>query len=166
MKSRLLFMLLIISIIFFGCDLLTQLLAGESFLIKTSVDGNGTVSINPDQETYAPGTDVELIAVPEPGWSFGHWLGDESGSANPLTVNLDSSITIIAVFTQDEYALTINTVGGGAVKGSGGKSSLSDSAAVCCSGGASLRRAWYMAVASASAGVISGVVWVQSAGVV
>lgn len=61
------------------------------------------------------GHQVTLTATPTIGWSFAHWSGDASGTANPLTVNMTSDQTITATFTQDMYTLSVSTVGSGTV---------------------------------------------------
>ncbi|MCX6873832.1 MAG: hypothetical protein NTW21_08490 [Verrucomicrobia bacterium] len=51
--------------------------------------------------SYPPNTPVELTATPDLGYLFSKWTGDATGTANPLTITMDSDKTIIAVFTQD-----------------------------------------------------------------
>jgi uncharacterized repeat protein (TIGR02543 family) len=60
---------------------------------------NGSVSRNPDQLTYPNGTNVILTPTPNSGFDFSSWNGDATGTANPLTVNMNSTKNIIALFT-------------------------------------------------------------------
>jgi FlaG/FlaF family flagellin (archaellin) len=84
-------------------------------LTVTVSSGNGDVTKDPDQASYADGTPVTLEAIPDDGWSFHEWDGDLTGSVNPTTITMDGDKTVTATFTQNEYALTINTVGSGSV---------------------------------------------------
>jgi uncharacterized repeat protein (TIGR02543 family) len=74
--------------------------------------GNGAVS--PGNQTYLSGTVANLTAVNAKGWSFTRWLGNASGTTN-TTVTMDGNLTVIAVFTQDIYQLTMITTGQGTV---------------------------------------------------
>lgn len=57
------------------------------------------------------------------GWTFDHWEGDLSGSENPTTITLDGDKSVTAVFTQDQYSLSITTVGSGTVASNPNQSS-------------------------------------------
>ena len=76
---------------------------------------NGSVSRTPDQETYHLGDVVTLEATAEVGYTFSNWSGDLSGSTNPVEVTISGNLAIMANFSQNEYALTINTIGSGSV---------------------------------------------------
>ena len=89
--------------------------APPQYTLTINTVGNGTVSKNPDQATYDENDVVELTAYPVVGWAFSAWSGDLTGSANPDTITMDSDKTVTATFTQDQYTLTINTVGNGTV---------------------------------------------------
>ena len=75
-----------------------------SLILATQNDGNGTV-------TGAGGYDVNatatLTATPSTGYVFSHWTGDAVGSANPLSLSMDSSKTISAHFIPQGAATTI-----------------------------------------------------------
>jgi uncharacterized repeat protein (TIGR01451 family)/uncharacterized repeat protein (TIGR02543 family) len=86
-----------------------------SFNLIINIDGNGNVVKDPDQSTYLEGTLVELTAVADPGWTFSHWSGDLTGSANPENIVMDSNKTVTAHFIQDQYTLTVLIDGNGAV---------------------------------------------------
>ncbi len=81
----------------------------DQYTLTIIIDGNGTVTKNPDQTTYTYGTVVELTAVPESrGWIFDHWSGDLTGSNNPEYITMDGDKTVTAHFTYiAEYTLTI-----------------------------------------------------------
>lgn len=68
--------------------------------LTVQVTGPGTVNASPDQLDYDCNTEVTLDAVPDAGMTFGGWGGDASGMDNPLSVVLDGSKTITALFGQ------------------------------------------------------------------
>ena len=80
--------------------------------------GLGTVVVNPlagDDGTYDQGETVELTAVAAPDWEFVEWLGDVTGTANPLSFNVDSNMVVTASYqsTLTQFALNVNVVGKG-----------------------------------------------------
>ncbi|MCW4028890.1 MAG: PQQ-binding-like beta-propeller repeat protein [Candidatus Bathyarchaeota archaeon] len=80
--------------------------------LTMTTEGNGTVQ--PGNQTYYAGTNVDLVAIPDAGWSFSGWSGDASGESN-TTLTMDSNKTVTATFTQDNYTLTMTTIGEGSV---------------------------------------------------
>lgn len=75
---------------------------GNAGRINVSIEGQGRVERDPDQDTYTCGQQVELRAVPNPGWRFIRWSGDLNG-ANPvasLTVNGPRNVTAVFAPTQ------------------------------------------------------------------
>ena len=92
-----------------GWDYLTN------FTMDMIIVGNGTVNKDPDSFAYQPGTQVELLATPDPGWAFDHWSGDLTGGNNPDTVTMDYDKTITANFRDLYYTLTTNVIGSGSV---------------------------------------------------
>jgi hypothetical protein len=87
----------------------------NQYALTVSTLGSGTVTKSPDKAAYNPGEVVTLTANPSAGWSFGAWSGDAGGSDNPETVIMDGNKSVTAAFTQNEYTLTVNTVGNGTV---------------------------------------------------
>lgn len=80
---------------------------------------NGTVAKNPNLAAYNSGTDVQLTATPAAGYAFTSWTGDATGSANPLTVNMNANKNITANFTlipPTTFTLTVTAVNGTVVK--------------------------------------------------
>jgi len=72
--------------------------------------------------TYPSGNVVNLVASADTGYHFVNWTGTAvdagriAGSTSATTtVLMDADYTVIASFAQDEYTLTINTVGSGSV---------------------------------------------------
>ena len=69
------------------------------YSLTTSVDGNGSISKDPDLEAYPRDTMVTLIANPGPGSFFDHWTGDCAGRGNPCILTMDSNKSVTAYFT-------------------------------------------------------------------
>ena len=89
--------------------------------LTINVNGQGSVTLNPDDESYPEGTSVEVTAVPAAGWEFDRWSGDLRGSDNPETIVMNDDISITANFIEmqaPEYDLTIHTDGQGSVSAS------------------------------------------------
>ena len=77
--------------------------------------GQGTVTRNPAKSSYSSGETVVLTATPAAGYTFSGWSMDASGTANPLTVTMDSNKTIKANFTEilvANWALVVSVPGG------------------------------------------------------
>lgn len=66
----------------------------------------GTVTKNPEQNSYQYGTPVLLTASPTQGWSFMGWSGDWSGTDLTPTVPVTGDMDITATFDEDEYTIT------------------------------------------------------------
>ncbi|MFO7719693.1 MAG: ice-binding family protein [Gillisia sp.] len=83
------------------------LIPADSFTLNVTAE-NGTVAKNPNQENYNSGAEVVLTATPATGYEFSSWSGDASGSANPLTVTMNSNKNITANFTLIQSSFTLN----------------------------------------------------------
>ena len=70
--------------------------------LVTNADPSGSGTFNATAQNcsggYTSGTLVQLTAVPGPGFRFTGWSGDATGSANPLTVVMNTSKTVTASF--------------------------------------------------------------------
>lgn len=64
--------------------------------LTTHVVGSGKVS--PSGGVYVQNTKTSLWAIPQAGWSFDHWEGALTGSANPQSVTFTNDVTVTAVF--------------------------------------------------------------------
>ena len=100
-----------IAVTIHGNTTVTATFTQDEYTLTIDKNGNGTVTQDPDQATYHYGDVVTLTATPDPGWSFGNW------SANVLDgqVTIEANTAVAVTFTQDEYTLTIDKIGSGAV---------------------------------------------------
>ena len=85
--------------------------------VIVSVEGDGTVTKDPNQSSYEYGDVVTLEAFADEGWTFDGWSGDLEGTDNPETVTVtdDEDMHITATFIPNEYTLDVNVDGGGSV---------------------------------------------------
>jgi hypothetical protein len=74
----------------------------QEYTLTVIVNGNGTVNKNPNQATYAYGTNVVLTATPASGASFLGWSGDASGDEQTITVSMTSNKVVTATFSTEE----------------------------------------------------------------
>ena len=83
---------------------------------------NGTVSGIAPEGKYNTGTTAGITATPNPGYVFTGWTGDASGTANPLSMVMNSDKTIGATFTR-QFTLITTTPTNGTITGTatGGK---------------------------------------------
>jgi len=71
--------------------------------------GGGTVTLDPPGGTYNTGDVVTLTADDGPGWTFGSWSGDLTGSDNPETIVMDGDKSVTATFDSvSQFALTVS----------------------------------------------------------
>ena len=74
----------------------------KTLTTSASPAGGGSINVNPAPNcpgnTYEEGTNITLNANPASGYTFQQWLGDAAGSANPLSVVMNTDKNIIADF--------------------------------------------------------------------
>lgn len=68
--------------------------------LTVTAGANGSVALDPVMPTagYTRGTKVTITATPASGYTLAAWSGAVSGNTNPLTVSVDSAMSISAVF--------------------------------------------------------------------
>jgi hypothetical protein len=93
----------------------TAIFVKGQYVLAVNTVGNGTVTRAPDQMTYFYGDTVVVTAVPDVGWVFDAWSEGLSGSENPDTLVVGSDTTVTATFIEEQYTLTLNTMGNGTV---------------------------------------------------
>ena len=62
-----------------------------AYTVNAHINGQGSVSVNPEQASYLDGTSVTVTAVPADGWAFVGWSGNLSGEINPATLLITGS---------------------------------------------------------------------------
>ncbi|MCK9414583.1 MAG: right-handed parallel beta-helix repeat-containing protein [Prolixibacteraceae bacterium] len=102
-------LILISAITFAGCK--KEDIINYQLNITTT---NGTVVKNPAVSVYKSGASVQLTATPNQGYTFSSWSGDAIGSANPLTIAMNSDKNITANFTAiiNTYTLNVTATNG------------------------------------------------------
>jgi hypothetical protein len=75
----------------------------QSYTLNISAS-NGTVTKNPDQGSYAPGTPITLTATPASGFAFGSWGGDASGVNPSVQLVMDRNRSVTANFIKPTVA--------------------------------------------------------------
>ena len=80
-------------------------IAPVTYILTVNTVGSGAVDKVPDQTTYTSGTEVELTADPNTGWSFSEWTGDLTGSENPKTITMNDNKTVTANFAIDQITI-------------------------------------------------------------
>lgn len=85
------------------------------YKLNVATSGNGAVTKSPDQASYTSGSTVKLTATANAGFQFNGWSGDVTGTANPLTVTMDSDKNITANFIAStvNYNLNVSVNGSG-----------------------------------------------------
>jgi uncharacterized repeat protein (TIGR02543 family) len=93
----------------------TAVFVRKQFTITTTIEGEGGVSVSPEAESFEYESIVELTATPSEGWVFSEWKGAVNSSENPLSISIDESKEITAVFKRKQYDLSITVEGEGTV---------------------------------------------------
>jgi uncharacterized repeat protein (TIGR02543 family) len=93
----------------------TASFAQNEYTLSISVVGSGSVDLNPTQTSYHYGDVVQVTANPDIGWSFSSWSEDLTGPTNPASLTITGNMAVTALFTQNEYTLSINVIGSGSV---------------------------------------------------
>ncbi len=68
------------------------------YSLQVTVEGEGSVAVDPPGGEYGVTTQVILTAKPEPGWMFVGWDDDLTGDDNPTVIVMDSNKAVIALF--------------------------------------------------------------------
>ncbi len=75
---------------------------------------SGTVTLDPDSNSYNSGTVVSLIASPKEGWKFSGWEGDDNqltGIENPLEITVgQTDINGAATFSKIPITIELSTL--------------------------------------------------------
>ena len=88
--------------------------AATVYTLTTNVVGEGTIEGN--EGSYVEGTTATLTASPADHYDFVNWTGDVTSTDNPLTITVNSDLTVTANFQEHtKYTITAhaadNTMG-------------------------------------------------------
>lgn len=81
-----------------GQKTITAVFEAQSFSIAMHIEGEGSVTLDPDKKEYEPGEEIEATAEAEEGWIFSQWEGDITGNENPINIIIDDNKTFTAIF--------------------------------------------------------------------
>ncbi len=70
----------------------------EPSTLTANTAGSGSVTLEPQQTSYAYGEVVTLTAAADTGWVFTGWSGDLGGSTNPAALTMDGDKSVTATF--------------------------------------------------------------------
>lgn len=79
--------------------------------LNVAATAGGSATRVPDQPDYPLGSLVTVTATPTTGYGFIRWIGDATGSTNPLPVIMDTNKSITAVFASTVLTLASQGVG-------------------------------------------------------
>lgn len=71
---------------------------GAIYTLNIAADDGGSAMSVPEGTLYEEGSIVQLLAAPEPGYTFSGWSGDVIGLGNPRTIIMDADKSITAHF--------------------------------------------------------------------
>ncbi len=78
--------------------------------------GQGSVVPSEGSHEFPYGSSVTLSATPASGWFFSHWIGAAEVHSNPTSILVDDDRTVIAVFEEHPYRLTMDVFGNGTIR--------------------------------------------------
>jgi uncharacterized protein (TIGR02145 family)/uncharacterized repeat protein (TIGR02543 family) len=95
---------------------------------NASPSNGGSVSRNPNQTTYAPGTNVTVTATPANGYTFKGWSGASSSTNATVTITMNDNKTLTAGFgLPDAKQFTVYFNGNGTTGGTAPTALTADS---------------------------------------
>lgn len=111
-----------VSVAFDFDDMVTAVFQEIFYALDVEIVSNGqgiggAVTLDPPGGLYTSGTVVMLTATPLTGWHFEGWTGVSGNPSEPITqITIDGDMAVKAVFTQDEYTLSVAVSGQGTVQ--------------------------------------------------
>ncbi len=89
-------------------DVVTKVEAAVAlYTVTTNVNDPAMGSVSGNLGTYEDGASAELTAVANEHYEFVNWTGDVESTDNPLTVAVNSDMTITANFEKQKHILTV-----------------------------------------------------------
>jgi hypothetical protein len=68
--------------------------------LTATVNNTDWGTVNPTNASYPAGSTVEVVASPAAYYCLAEWTGGAAGTNNPLSVSLNTNLTIVAVFRE------------------------------------------------------------------
>ncbi|MFW6221787.1 MAG: carbohydrate binding domain-containing protein [Fibrobacterota bacterium] len=84
------------------------------FSLTTQANGNGTITVSPQQQEYALNDEVIIEAIPDDGYEFLGWMGDITSSEDILPVTMTSDLFLSAWFGESGSMLVNGDFSSGA----------------------------------------------------
>lgn len=83
------------------------------YTLSTSVVGEGTIT--PSGGEFEEGEVVKISGIPGEQWVLSSWSGDVTGSANTISITMDSDKNVVGTFSERLFPLNITVEGEGSV---------------------------------------------------
>ncbi|MCB0116151.1 MAG: hypothetical protein KDD84_18755, partial [Caldilineaceae bacterium] len=87
----------------------------NSYTVSAGVSGSGSVTLNPQQDSYVYGDVVLVEAVPAPGYVFQSWSGDLNGEGSGRQLLIDGNKALTAHFAPATYVIETAVTGSGSI---------------------------------------------------
>ena len=87
----------------------------DAFTLTLTTGEGGTVTVEPEKETYHKNEKVTLTAVPDEGYAFEEFTGTAESTNLVMEITMDQDHEIEATFTNLEFVVTCEKVEGGGV---------------------------------------------------
>jgi len=71
-----------------------------TYTLTLVTNGQGTIALNPAGGSYMSNSVVTATATPAAGWVFTSWSGSMNSSANPLSLTVNSNLSLTGTFAQ------------------------------------------------------------------
>ncbi len=97
-------------------ETITATFVPKQFSLTANTVGAGSITLTPQQDTYAYGSSVTLSATPAKHWAFIDWSGVAVTGAPTTTLTVSEDHVFTATFAPRKYTLTTLTQGNGSVK--------------------------------------------------
>ena len=86
-----------------AAELAQPVAKATKYTLTILAGAGGTTNPAPGTYTYDEGTVVSVTATASAGYRFGNWSGDASGTANPISIAMNSNKTVTAGFIRIIY---------------------------------------------------------------
>jgi len=88
-----------------------------NYTIEIIILGNGTTNPEPGNHSYVEGTNLPILAIPDPNCDFYGWFGHINSTNASESITINQNMTIIAYFVNhtQNFSININVEGNGSV---------------------------------------------------